>query len=487
MSPPSLKTLEHEPTVAPATDELTGLDWLELSPRTLPRLQIWRPAQARFPDALKTALEPELTEPPEKHSGRPREGVIVITAEHGSAPNVLRSLRRHPLCRLRPILVVGNLGPAEADAALADAIARPTVSFVLSEVSRLSACEVKLQELVEPDVESGPERAELDLIRFIHTRELDSLEPVADIRAPIGFRYPIAEALLNLPTRQTLAVLEEFGAAALLSRRLEERLHLCPSCGSSRLILREVCPGCQSPSLRAEATLHHFPCAHVAAEQTFRQGDDLVCPKCHKLLRHIGVDYDRPQDELICDHCSDRCVEGVAGARCLECDTRTPAELTDLVELSAFSPTAQLQSAAAESWPPLSSPADLMTSALSTVDSASYDLLLEHTRAVCRRYGREASVITIELKGLSSALDSLGRSGVGRLLKQMAAELREKTRSTDAVSVKDHSVKILLTETGQQGRDVVLTQLSRRLRLVTDGKLRIMCSGELLLKDPEDA
>ena len=29
----------------------------------------------------------------------------------------------------------------------------------------------------------------------------------------------------------------------------------------------------------------------------------LICPKCHKKLRHIGVDYDRPAVVYTCNDC----------------------------------------------------------------------------------------------------------------------------------------------------------------------------------------
>ena len=88
-----------------------------------------------------------------------------------------------------------------------------------------------------------------------------------------------------------------------LERTFFDRLHMCGACGSSRFNVREECGKCGSPHLREEAYLHHFTCAYQGPDSDFRQGDDLICPKCRKELSHYSVDYDRPGSALICEAC----------------------------------------------------------------------------------------------------------------------------------------------------------------------------------------
>lgn len=65
----------------------------------------------------------------------------------------------------------------------------------------------------------------------------------------------------------------------------------CPSCDSQEVYLYLKCPDCGDILLEKGETLEHFNCGHVAFRPNFEREGKLVCPKCHKELRQIGVDY----------------------------------------------------------------------------------------------------------------------------------------------------------------------------------------------------
>ena len=41
------------------------------------------------------------------------------------------------------------------------------------------------------------------------------------------------------------------------------------------------------------------------------RGGDLVCPKCNRQLRHIGVDYEKPSKLFTCFNCEIYCPEKI--------------------------------------------------------------------------------------------------------------------------------------------------------------------------------
>lgn len=104
-----------------------------------------------------------------------------------------------------------------------------------------------------------------------------------------------------------------------MKRSFFDRLHECAACGSSRFNIREECGKCGSPHLSEQAYLHHFTCAYQGPESDFRQGDDLICPKCRKELAHYSVDYDRPGSVLVCEACRHPGSEPLVGFVCLDC------------------------------------------------------------------------------------------------------------------------------------------------------------------------
>lgn len=85
--------------------------------------------------------------------------------------------------------------------------------------------------------------------------------------------------------------------------RFIERMHVCPSCNDTHLLFFESCPKCQSSDIHEEAVIHHFRCANVSPESTYQWDGELRCPKCKHLLRHIGVDYDKPSSIYTCHQC----------------------------------------------------------------------------------------------------------------------------------------------------------------------------------------
>lgn len=87
--------------------------------------------------------------------------------------------------------------------------------------------------------------------------------------------------------------------------RFIERLHICPNCHRSNLLFFESCPKCQSSELRMEHVIHHFRCANIAPESSYESDGELRCPKCRHLLRHIGVDYDKPSVVYTCNGCGE--------------------------------------------------------------------------------------------------------------------------------------------------------------------------------------
>lgn len=111
-------------------------------------------------------------------------------------------------------------------------------------------------------------------------------------------------------------------------KRFVEKVHLCPKCNHSHLLFMESCPKCGSSDIKEESVIHHFRCANISPESTYAFGDELRCPKCRKILRHIGVDYDRPSDVYTCNACTHKFFTPEMKVACMGCGEYTvPSEL----------------------------------------------------------------------------------------------------------------------------------------------------------------
>ena len=132
---------------------------------------------------------------------------------------------------------------------------------------------------------------------------------------------------------------ENLRAQGYLERTFFDRLHVCGACGSSRFNVREECGKCGSPHLSEQAYLHHFTCAYQGPEADFRQGDELICPKCRKELAHYSVDYDKPGSVLVCEACTHPGSEPAVGFLCLDCGAHANGDTVGTKDVYGYSLT----------------------------------------------------------------------------------------------------------------------------------------------------
>lgn len=137
------------------------------------------------------------------------------------------------------------------------------------------------------------------------------------------------EETLQLDERMKFShKLEELGYAE--RNRLVDRIHVCPKCGDSHQLFVECCPKCSSSDIRQESMIHHFRCANVSPETTYFKDGELVCPKCSRTLRHIGVDYDRPATVFSCN-CGNTFLHSAMKVVCTNClNQSAPEELSPI-------------------------------------------------------------------------------------------------------------------------------------------------------------
>lgn len=123
--------------------------------------------------------------------------------------------------------------------------------------------------------------------------------------------------------------------------RFVERVHVCPNCGHSHLIFVETCPKCGSSNIHEESIIHHFRCANVSPETTYEHDGQLVCPKCKKELRHIGVDYDRPANMYYCNECGNSFLQSRMRVICAHCKKNTSPDKLKAVDVWEYKLTQQ--------------------------------------------------------------------------------------------------------------------------------------------------
>jgi hypothetical protein len=165
------------------------------------------------------------------------------------------------------------------------------------------------------------------------------LLPELDAAAPLGHSFASVRSALGVSRGEDIEALEELADQGLLKRQLHNRIHLCPSCDGRQINFRETCPSCSSIDLELEPLIIHFACAHCALESDYRNGLDLVCPKCRLHLERLGQDFDQPHETYVCGReghlFEDPCVDG----QCMDCGCVSQAGDLKVAQVFAYRPT----------------------------------------------------------------------------------------------------------------------------------------------------
>lgn len=129
---------------------------------------------------------------------------------------------------------------------------------------------------------------------------------------------------------------EDLATRGLLAKNFAERFHVCDTCDSHRMNVREECPSCRSSDLRQVKMLRHFRCGAVVPEDDFRRDGWFSCPHCAQALVKYGGDYARAGECVRCRTCGAAHGAAAVGFVCLDCDSHTDAEAVATRDVHAY-------------------------------------------------------------------------------------------------------------------------------------------------------
>lgn len=183
---------------------------------------------------------------------------------------------------------------------------------------------------------NGQMDAIMALLFYLWLRPEARVIPKRDWKSHMVYRYPLLEAFAGSDELAWLLLGRLRNGEMLTEEKVVDRVPLCPECQSAHLIFRETCVACHSINIEQTQSIHCFICGHVGLESLFRKAGEMVCPGCSHVLRHIGSDYDRPIENIICRDCGEMFVEPGSEAHCAQCDKIIPAAHVDTRNFSVW-------------------------------------------------------------------------------------------------------------------------------------------------------
>ncbi|WP_025324110.1 TackOD1 domain-containing metal-binding protein [Deferrisoma camini] len=383
--------------------------------------------------------------------------VLLFHANDQKVSGWLRDLRRNPSTALCPVAAAESPEGhrADEDRLFADALWPLGGSEAALErvLGRLDQVGEAVAALPPPDSRAtATQLREVSLLRFLTTRGVERLDPVRHPTATKGYNLPLAGLILGLPRGEEFALCEELAAVGLFEKEFRDRIHLCPYCGHYAINFREVCPSCRSPRIQVVANVHHYRCGHVAPEPDFREGEDLICPKCRRILRHVGVDFDRPNEVARCLDCGAVSTEPEVECLSLVCGKVFGPDVARKFDVASYSLTARGAAAAEAGQIPSRSLGELLREHVHTEEPETFASILRLARHVADRYGRPYTLVEVVLGARDYLLQQIGPVELLRLLRSFVEILRGNLRETDVVCpLGEDRFRVLLLETPGDG------------------------------------
>lgn len=158
----------------------------------------------------------------------------------------------------------------------------------------------------------------LKFLQFLDKNKIDKIVPSYSGLKNKGYFFPTLDALSD-DYENIEEYLNALAKRGFLVRKINNRFRQCSQCHSHQLNYREICPSCSSIDIVQGQMIHHFHCGHIDSFDSYLRGTDLVCPKCEKTLRHIGLDYEKPADYFKCANCETIVPEPAVEPECLNC------------------------------------------------------------------------------------------------------------------------------------------------------------------------
>lgn len=96
----------------------------------------------------------------------------------------------------------------------------------------------------------------------------------------------------------------------------------CPKCNSTHIVSGYWCSTCNSSNFARGSVLEHNKCGYTDFDSAFAQPgheNKLVCPKCNKELKLIGVDYFRMDAAFKCRQCKNVFASPKQKYSCVQC------------------------------------------------------------------------------------------------------------------------------------------------------------------------
>jgi hypothetical protein len=373
------------------------------------------------------------------------DGIIIEAGDLNFTLHILKKVRSHlnPEYYLKPIfLLKGNENRDPLINNLIDGViySLDQIKMVLPVMQQIY---MKIADLSFTKSLSFEAQIIDKVLNLMYTRDKKEITPIPYFNSGVGYTFP--EISVNFGYRdewQVLDIMEIAENEGLFAGEYMDRVYLCNNCNGGYLSYREVCPHCGSTNATSEDLIHHFPCAFIGPISDFKNEIDnqLNCPKCNKMLRHIGVDYDKPSIIYTCHKCSSKFQDISVRAKCVMCAHDTEVQYLIPRDIKSYRITKKGETSAQTGY--VSTSKDI-EDFIGTVKLDTFKTMIKYEIERLKQTDYASNIAGIYLKNAGELYSMIGASSQRALLRDLVEIIRRNIRSSDLITFQNVNTVLL--------------------------------------------
>lgn len=285
--------------------------------------------------------------------------------------------------------------------------------------------------------------------------ESEPLEPAASQTSKTGYYYKTIQEAIGCNQGEEVELLEWLADLDCLTKEVFDQLDLCCFCLSANLRMKRLCPSCHSKSVLRKDVVHHFRCGWTGIEETAREETSLVCPKCHRPMRHFGIDYDR-SSSYYCLECKRIFTQPDEVLICLDCQKQMPKQDTVLMPIYKYKITQRgIEAIKKKSLKGIMIQRGIIEMPYSLYTLRHIEDRIDELVARYHRYQAGFSLAMISANRFEKLRSDKGLAKASQVVRILSSVLVGETRKLDLPGLyDDHTFLVVLPQTGQKGAQV---------------------------------
>ncbi len=357
------------------------------------------------------------------------QGDIYLIGETEDILSVLLKLRGDPKTTLNPVFLLENENIDEYIQDLIDGPWQDEKSLKKAEkiLTRIRSLPALSEHLAES------EKRLVTFFRFLWSREREEVKAYPDSDSRVGYTYPLLRACLKLKAGDEIDYIEQLLSQGLIrEKKLVNRIPVCPNDHTYQIIFRETCPNCGSLKLQETDLYYHFDCGYVGPKEEFTEEDILRCPKCQRRLRHLGEDYEIPNNVFLCRDCQHITEEPKIEIFCLHCKKTYGIESLVFYEIKDYLISALGIETAQEGRLPLRGIEEIFDK-LNLIKWNVFKFIFDWEKNRFKRYKQPFSLLLIswDNEKIEEIFEEYGTSKIKQYFEEVIVFLKQNLRTTD--------------------------------------------------------